>query len=274
MVRVGRVLDKQGVARMVRVVDDSTVQPIAGNIFSSFYDQGDALSIQDVRILSPILPSKIVGIGSNYKKHIEEMGREVPKQPKIFLKPNTSVIGNMDAIQVPPGTDRVDHEVELGIVIGAHCQRVSVEDAWDCILGYTIVNDVTARDFQKQDGVFARAKGFDSFCPIGPWILLVQEEGAKNNPDSSLRQARKIQCWVDDTLRQDSTTGDLLFSIPELIAFVSNVMTLLPGDIISTGTPAGVGPLVDGNLVKMHIEGIGELFNPVVNREDRCLLNL
>lgn len=273
MLRVGRVLDKQGVARMVRVVDDSTLQPIAGNIFSSFYDQGDALSIQDVRILSPILPSKIVGIGSNYKKHIEEMGREVPKQPKIFLKPNTSVIGNMDAIQVPPGTDRVDHEVELGIVIGTHCQRVSVEDAWDCILGYTIVNDVTARDFQKQDGVFARAKGFDSFCPIGPWILLVQEEGAKNNPDSPLRQPRNIQCWVDDTLRQDSTTGDLLFSVPELIAFVSNVMTLLPGDIISTGTPAGVGPLVDGNLVKMHIEGIGELSNPVVNREDRCLLN-
>lgn len=273
MLRVGRVLDKQGVARMVRVVDDSTLQPIAGNIFSSFYDQGDALSIQDVRILSPILPSKIVGIGSNYKKHIEEMGREVPKQPKIFLKPNTSVIGNMDAIQVPPGTDRVDHEVELGIVIGTHCQRVSVEDAWDCILGYTIVNDVTARDFQKQDGVFARAKGFDSFCPIGPWILLVQEEGAKNNPDSPLRQPRNIQCWVDDILRQDSTTGDLLFSVPELIAFVSNVMTLLPGDIISTGTPAGVGPLVDGNLVKMHIEGIGELSNPVVNREDRCLLN-
>ena len=206
-------------------------------------------------------PSKIVGIGSNYRRHIEEMGRPTPAVPKIFLKPNTAVIGNMDAICIPPGCERVDHEAELGVVIGRHAHCVSEEDALRCVLGYTCVNDVTARDFQRADGVFTRGKGFDTFCPLGPWILKTPEE-----------IPRRVQCWVDGELRQDGATSDLLFAIPRLISFVSHVMTLLPGDVLTTGTPSGVGPIQDGQTVVIEIEGIGQLTNPVVNREDRCSL--
>ena len=237
---------------------------MAGNMFGEYWDVGEPLNLSSVRMLSPVHPSKVIGIGSNYVKHIAEMGRPTPRHPKVFLKPNTSVIGPRDSIQISPLTERVDHEAELGIVIGRHALCVSKTEVWAHILGLTIVNDVTARDFQKEDGIFTRGKGFNTFCPIGPWI-------ETTHPDSG--RSRNIQCWVNEELRQDSVTGDMLFGIEEIVAFVSNIMTLLPGDVIATGTPSGVGPLQDGDVVRIEVEGLGRLVNPVVNRSDRCQLS-
>jgi 2-keto-4-pentenoate hydratase/2-oxohepta-3-ene-1,7-dioic acid hydratase in catechol pathway len=203
-------------------------------------------------------PSKIIGIGSNYRRHIEEMGRDVPAQPKIFLMPPTALIGPGQAIEIPPGTARVDHEAELGVVIGRTMHRVSVEDALDYVAGYTAVNDVTARDFQRADGVFARAKGFDTFCPAGPEVV------ADIDPFNT-----RVRCFVDGELRQDGNTADMVFDVPTILSFVSSVMTLNPGDLIATGTPMGVGPILPGQVVAVEIEGIGRLENPVVARADR-----
>ena len=203
-------------------------------------------------------PSKIVGIGSNYRRHIEEMGRPVPTVPKVFLKPPSAVIGDGDAIQIPPGTDRVDHEAELGIVIGRRMTRVSAADALGFVGGYTAVNDVTARDFQRLDGVFSRAKGFDTFCPVGPRVVTSLDP-------SDLR----IRCFVDGKLRQDGRTSDMIFDVPTILSFVSHIMTLEPGDLVATGTPMGVGPIVPGQTVVVDVEGAGELRNPVVARSDR-----
>lgn len=203
-------------------------------------------------------PSKIIGIGSNYRRHIEEMGRPVPSVPKVFLKPPSAVIGPGDAIEIPPGTVRVDHEAELGVVIGRRMTRVSVEDALSYVEGYTAVNDVTARDFQKTDGVFSRAKGFDTFCPVGPAVV------SDIDPFNT-----QVRCYVDGELRQDGNTSDMIFDVPTLLSFVSHIMTLEPGDIISTGTPMGVGPLEPGQTVVVEVQGIGRLENPVVARSDR-----
>ena len=203
-------------------------------------------------------PSKIIGIGSNYRRHIEEMGRDVPAQPKIFLMPPTALIGPGQAIEIPPGTARVDHEAELGVVIGRTMHRVSVEDALDHVAGYTAVNDVTARDFQRADGVFARAKGFDTFCPAGPEVV------TDIDPFNT-----RVRCFVDGELRQDGNTADMVFDVPTILSFVSSVMTLNPGDLIATGTPMGVGPILPGQVVVVEIEGIGRLENPVVARADR-----
>ena len=237
---------------------EQNVIPLTGDFFGELRQIGDPIPLSQVRLLAPLLPSKVIGIGSNYKAHIAEMGRPTPKVPKIFLMPATAIIGHRQAIQIPPVTQNVHHEAELGIVIGKHACRVSKEEAMKYVFGYTCVNDVTARDFQKQDGVFTRAKGFDSFCPIGPWIL-----------PSSDEKPRAVRCHVNGELRQQGNTEDLLFSIPELVSFVSHVMTLLPGDIISSGTPSGVGPLSPGDEVSVTVEGIGTLQNPVVARSDR-----
>ena len=203
-------------------------------------------------------PSKIIGIGSNYRRHVEEMGRNVPTVPKIFLKPTSAIIGPGDAIEIPPGTERVDHEAELGVVIGRTMTRVSVADALDYVRGYTCVNDVTARDFQRADGVFARAKGFDTFCPVGPRVV-------SDLDPSDLR----VRAWVDGELRQDGRTSDMIFDVATLLSFVSHVMTLEPGDLMATGTPMGVGPLLPGQTVSIEVEGIGRIDNPVVSRTDR-----
>lgn len=203
-------------------------------------------------------PSKIIGIGSNYRRHIEEMGRAIPQRPKIFLKPPSALIGTGDAIVLPPGTERVDHEAELGVVIGQTMTCVSVADALDYVAGYTAVNDVTARDFQRADGVFARAKGFDTFCPAGP--VIVTDIDPLNT---------RVRCFVDGQLRQDGNTSDMIFDVPTLLSFVSHVMTLNPGDLLTTGTPMGVGPLHAGQTVVVEVEGIGRLENPVINRSDR-----
>jgi 2-keto-4-pentenoate hydratase/2-oxohepta-3-ene-1,7-dioic acid hydratase in catechol pathway len=205
-----------------------------------------------------VTPSKVIGIGTNYRAHAVEMGRSIPPVPKVFLMPSTAVVGPGQPIEVPPKTQRVDHEAELAVVIGRRATRVSRDEALEHVFGYTACNDVTARDFQKQDGVFARAKGFDSFCPIGPWLVTGLDP-------SDLR----VQGMVDGVLRQDGRTSDLIFDVPRLVSFVSHVMTLLPGDVISTGTPSGVGPLVAGDCVRVVVEGVGMLENPVINRVDR-----
>ncbi len=261
--RIGRYLNHEGrpsLGRFERDDEGWLVTPLIGDLFSELQDLGDAVPLSTQRLLPPILPSKIVGIGSNYRAHIAEMGRAEPVVPKVFLKPSTAVIGPMEAIQIPPETIRVDHEAELALVIGRRASRVSEAEAMNYLLGMTCINDITARDFQKQDGTFARGKGFDTFAPIGPWIVKTQ------SPED-----RRVRCWVNGELRQDGRTSDLLFGLPKLISFVSHVMTLLPGDIIATGTPSGVAPLQDGDRVVVEVEGIGQLVNPVINREDRLL---
>ena len=203
-------------------------------------------------------PTKIIGIGSNYRRHIEEMGRPVPVVPKVFLKPPSAIIDTGDAIEIPPGTVRVDHEAELGVVIGRRMSRVTAGDALSFVQGYTAVNDVTARDFQRADGVFSRAKGFDTFCPVGPRVV------ADLDPFNL-----RIRCFVDGQLRQDGRTSDMIFDVPTILSFVSNIMTLEPGDLVATGTPMGVGPLEPGQTVVVEVEGVGCLENPVIARSDR-----
>jgi 2-keto-4-pentenoate hydratase/2-oxohepta-3-ene-1,7-dioic acid hydratase in catechol pathway len=198
------------------------------------------------------MPSKIVCVGLNYKDHAGEVGKALPPEPLIFIKPTSAVIGPGDTIRMPPGVGRVDHEAELGIVIGRRAHRVKRAHAWDHILGLICVNDVTARDLQKKESQYTRCKGFDTFAPIGPCIAT----GLDGSP-------RRVEGWVNAERRQASSTEHLIFPIDYLIEFVSFVMTLEPGDILSTGTPEGIGPLADGDTVKVIVEGVGELVNPV-----------
>lgn len=203
-----------------------------------------------------LVPSKIIGIGVNYRAHAVEMGKRPPEEPLMFLKPPSAMIPHGGQIRRPAGFAQVHHEAELGVVIGTRCSRVSRERALEVVMGYTCVNDVTVRELQAKDGQWARAKGFDTFCPVGPQIV------GELDP-SNLR----IQCRVNGTTRQDSTTADMIFDVPALIAFCSEYFTLEPGDIISTGTPSGVANLDVGDVCEIEIEGIGVLRNEVVARE-------
>jgi 2-keto-4-pentenoate hydratase/2-oxohepta-3-ene-1,7-dioic acid hydratase in catechol pathway len=231
-----------------------TVAAIDGHPFGPITFTGDRWALPDVRLLSPILPSKVVAIGRNYADHVKEMGgTEVPETPLIFLKPSTSVIGDADAIRLPPSSQEVHFEGELAAVIGRPARNVSREDALAHVLGYAVANDVTARDQQRADGQFTRAKGYDSFCPIGPWIQTSLDP-------SDLRLVTRVNGQV----KQDGRTSQMVHDIAHQIAFMSAVMTLLPGDVILTGTPAGVGPIVAGDVVEVEIEGIGVLRNSVV----------
>jgi 2-keto-4-pentenoate hydratase/2-oxohepta-3-ene-1,7-dioic acid hydratase in catechol pathway len=216
--------------------------------------------LEDVRLLAPVLPrSKVVGIGRNYAAHAAEMGNELPTEPLMFLKPNTSVIGPGDPIFCPPQTQNLHFEGELAVVIGRICRDVPPEQATDVIHGYTIGNDVTARDLQRSDVQFTRAKGFDSFCPLGPWI--------ENDLDPQhFADGVRVQTHLNGDLKQDGSTRDLIFDIPTLVAYVSSVMTLLPGDVILTGTPEGVGPMEVGDEVEVSIAGLGTLTNKVAKR--------
>lgn len=233
-----------------------TVEAIDGHPFGELARTGNRWSLDDVRLLSPILPSKVVCVGRNYAAHAAEMGNEVPKQPMLFLKPSTSVIGPGDPIRLPAASQKVDHEAELAVVIGATgARKVSRDEADRAIFGITAANDVSARDLQASDGQWGRAKGFDSFCPIGPWI----------DTDMPYEDIR-IACAVDGEVRQDSTTARMIFDVPALISYVSHVMTLLPGDVIITGTPEGVGQIVAGNTVTVTV-GELELSNPVIDDE-------
>jgi 2-keto-4-pentenoate hydratase/2-oxohepta-3-ene-1,7-dioic acid hydratase in catechol pathway len=229
------------------------VAVINGHPFGEITFSGLRLPLAGVRLLPPVLPSKVVAIGKNYADHAREMGGEPPDQPVLFLKPSTSVIGPGGAISYPRLSRQVDFEGELAVVIGRLCREVPVERVPEVILGYTCANDVTARDLQKADGQWARAKGFDTFCPLGPWI----------DTDVDPRDLA-ITTTVNGDVKQNARTSLLLHDVVKLVAFVSDAMTLLPGDVILTGTPAGVGPIVPGDEVAVTIEGIGTLTNTVV----------
>jgi len=226
-------------------------------LFGPTAPTGERIELGDgVRLLAPVIPrSKVVAVGLNYVNHIREMGHDMPTAPVLFLKPNTSVVGPDDPIVLPEWTNEVSYEVELAVVIGRLCKDVSPEAAPNFILGYTIANDVTARDAQRTDGQWSRAKGFDSACPLGPWI------DTDFNPEDA-----EISSRVNGEVRQDARTSDMLFDVPYLVSYVSEAMTLLPGDVIITGTPAGVGQIESGDVVECEIEGLGTLRNPVVRR--------
>ncbi len=227
---------------------------VEGDIFGQ-YELGDRIAPAAHRLLAPVTPSKIVAVGLNYKDHAAERNKPLPAEPMIFIKPSTAVIGPGEPIVVPSGVGRVDHEAEAGVVIGTQARFVREEDAAQYVLGITCVNDVTARDLQKKDVQYTRAKGFDTFAPIGPCIAT----GLDYHASAGLT----VEGWVNGTRRQASSTRELIFPIDRLIAFVSSVMTLLPGDIISTGTPSGIGPLAAGDRVTIKVDGVGELTNPV-----------
>jgi 2-keto-4-pentenoate hydratase/2-oxohepta-3-ene-1,7-dioic acid hydratase in catechol pathway len=232
--------------------------PFAGTGTFPSYLPSSASALREVRLLAPVQPSKIVAVAANYPKHAAEMGNAVSEEPRLFLKASSAVIGPGEAILLPPRTARVDPEGELGVVIGRRCSRATPAEAMGCVLGYTIVNDVTARDFQATDRIFGRAKSFDTFCPIGPWI--------ETDVDAS---DLEIVLSVDGVARAQGRTSHMTHKLPALLSFASSVMTLLPGDVIATGTPPGVAAIVPGNLVSIAIERIGTLENPVRNREDR-----
>jgi 2-keto-4-pentenoate hydratase/2-oxohepta-3-ene-1,7-dioic acid hydratase in catechol pathway len=231
------------------------VVPIIGHPFAPIERSDVALPLVELRLLAPVLPSKVVAIGKNYASHAAEMGGEVPESPLIFLKPSTSVIAHRDAIASPPSSERVDFEGELAVVISRLCRDVPEERAMEVVLGYTCANDVTARDQQKTDGQWSRAKGYDTFCPLGPWI-----ETDIDPSDLALTTT------LNGEVKQSSRTSMIVHKIPKLITYITACMTLLPGDVILTGTPDGIGPMLVGDEVSVEIEGIGTLTNPVVAR--------
>ena len=238
-------------ARFGWVLEDQ-IGPVEGSPFVEFRRSELDATLSSVKLLPPVLPGKIICIGRNYAAHAREHDAEVPEVPLLFLKPPSSVIGPGEAILLPPQSQQVEHEGELVAVIGKRGRWIQPEDANEYILGYTIGNDVTARDLQRRDGQWTRSKGFDTFCPIGPWIE------TEFDPSDAM-----ITCHVNDEMRQMASTRDMVFRVRQLIAYASSVMTLEPGDLLFSGTPAGVGPLKEGDEVRVSIEGLGELRNPV-----------
>jgi 2-keto-4-pentenoate hydratase/2-oxohepta-3-ene-1,7-dioic acid hydratase in catechol pathway len=228
---------------------------VTSDVFAGKIVEGDEFDHESAKFLAPVLPSKIVCVGLNYRDHALEQGKPLPPEPLLFIKPSTTVIGPGAAIENPMWAGRIDHEAELGIVIGKVARNVPIGKANDYILGLTCVNDVTARDLQNKDGQYTRCKGFDTFAPIGPCIAL-----GLDGKDLEVRG------YVNGQMRQNSRTRELIFTLPELVTFITSVMTLLPGDIISTGTPSGIGPIAPGDSVTIHVEGVGALTNPVVAR--------
>lgn len=233
------------------VLDDK-VGLIEGSPFGEFRRVEANLTFGDIQLLAPVVPGKIICIGRNFVAHAEEHKEDVPETPLIFLKPPSSVIGHQGTIYLPPQSNQVEHEAELAVVIGKTGRWISSENSLEHVLGYTVANDVTARDLQRRDGQWTRGKSFDTFCPVGPWIE------TDFDPNDTM-----ITCHVNDELRQMGTTRDMVFTVRQLIVFISSVMTLEPGDLILTGTPAGVGPLQPGDQVAVTIEGLGEISNPV-----------
>jgi len=249
-VRIARV--QHGRAISFAVLEGDTAAELGGPPIGELRFTGNRVPLAEARLLAPVLPSKVVCVGRNYVEHAAELGNEVPAEPLLFLKPSTAVIGPEDPIRKPAICERLDHEGELAVVVGGLVRGVSEDEAQDAILGYTCGNDVTARDLQSRDGQWTRAKGFDTFCPLGPWIETDLEAIGLD-----------IECRVNDQVRQRGNTKDLTFTPASLVSYVSRIMTLLPGDVIMTGTPAGVGPMEPGDRVEVEIGGIGILANPV-----------
>lgn len=256
--RIGRVVTAEGLRWAV--LEGDQVFALRGDPFQRAVERGEPLGPAGAAIWrAPCVPSKIVAVGRNYIAHAREQNADVPSEPLIFLKPPSAVIGPGEPIRLPPQSQQVEHEAELAVVIGRRGQRIPEERAWEYILGVTCGNDVTARDLQRRDGQWTRSKGFDTFCPLGPWIVthLSPEEIAD----------LEILCRVNGEVRQRGRAREMVFSIPALIAYISSIMTLEPGDVILTGTPAGVGPLRPGDWVAVEIPGVGLLGNPVVAGE-------
>jgi 2-keto-4-pentenoate hydratase/2-oxohepta-3-ene-1,7-dioic acid hydratase in catechol pathway len=254
-------IEWQGQVRFA-VERDGALCLLEGDLFGR-YSAGAAIAsgtgarfAPAVRVLAPVVPGKIVAIGLNYKDHAAEQGKPLPKAPMIFLKPATAVIAPGDTIRLPRDVGRVDHEAELALVIGRRATRVPASQARDCILGVTCCNDVTARDLQNRGMQYSHVKGFDTFAPLGPCIAVGLD------PDDLA-----VEGWVNGARRQASRTSQLVFTAAELVEYISDIMTLEPGDVISTGTPSGIGPLAAGDRVSVVVEGVGELANPVENRE-------
>ena len=230
------------------------IGPIEGDIFGTFQRHEARIEVETVNLVPPTTPRKIICVGRNYAAHAKEHDAEIPEVPMIFLKPPTSLIGHKQQIILPPQSAQVEHEAELAVVIGTQGRWIKPEDALSHVFGYTIANDVTARDLQRSDGQWTRGKGFDTFCPIGPWIE------TEFDPTDAL-----ITCHVNGDMRQMASTRDMIFPARNIIAFASSVMTLEQGDLILTGTPAGVGPLNPGDTVEISIEGLGTLSNSVIS---------
>lgn len=249
--RFGRYLTREGVEQFGWINEDR-IGLVEGDLFGEYRRLEATTILSNVKLLAPVKPSKIICLGRNYVEHAKERGVEIPESPILFMKPPSAIISNNEKIILPVQSQQVEHEAELVVVIGEKCRWISVEDANKYVFGYTIGNDVTARDLQHHDGQWTRAKGFDTFCPIGPWIE------TDLDPADTL-----ITCRVNSELRQMASTREMVFTVPQIVSFVSTVMTLLPGDLIFTGTPAGIGPLGRGDKVEIEIEGIGTLRNEV-----------
>lgn len=244
-------LEKSTTVHYGWILEDK-VGEIQGDIFGEYRRREAKTPLSDVKIFTPCMPGKILCIGRNYLEHARELGNEIPKVPLIFMKPPSSIIPSGEFIILPPQSNQIEHEAELVVVIAKRGRNITPEAARDFIYGYTIGNDVTARDLQKMDGQWTRAKGFDTFCPFGPWI--------DTEFDAS---DAVVTCRVNGQMRQMASTRDMVFNVATLIAYISSIMTLEPGDIIFTGTPAGVGGLKNGDVVDVEIEGLGKLTNPV-----------
>jgi 2-keto-4-pentenoate hydratase/2-oxohepta-3-ene-1,7-dioic acid hydratase in catechol pathway len=255
----------QSISRLVRlrdngvptwgVVEGNAVHRLEGDPYQTWTPGAFVGLLATLTLLPPATPTKIVCVGRNYVAHAAEHGVEVPDAPLLFLKPPSSLVGPGGAIVVPPQSQRVEHEAELAIIIGKRCRNISPDEAWDYVFGVTCGNDVTARDVQRKDGQWTRGKGFDTFCPLGPWIVAGLDETAIDDV--------AVTCRVNGEVRQQGRTSQMVFSPTMLIAYAASVMTLEPGDVFLTGTPAGVGPLTPGDSVEVEIEGIGTLRNPV-----------
>lgn len=232
---------------------DASAGPVDGSLYQEFQRLEASMPLESVRLLAPVQPSKIICIGRNYVAHAREHQAEVPEVPLLFLKPPSALIGPGEPVVLPPQSQQVEHEAELVAIIGKRGRWIPPEEALGYVLGYTIGNDITARDLQRRDGQWTRSKGFDSFCPVGSWIE------TEFDPADSV-----ITCHVNDEMRQMASTRDMVFNVRQLIAFASSVMTLEPGDLLFTGTPSGVGPLSPGDTVEVTIEGLGTLSNPVI----------
>jgi 2-keto-4-pentenoate hydratase/2-oxohepta-3-ene-1,7-dioic acid hydratase in catechol pathway len=233
-------------------VFEDRIGPVEGSPFGEFRRLEAEIPLHMAQLLAPVQPGKIICVGRNYAEHAREQNVEVPEIPLLFLKPPSAVIGPGDAIVLPPQSKQVEHEGELAVVIGRAGRWIAAEDALQHVMGFTIANDVTARDLQRRDGQWTRGKGFDTFCPIGPWIE------TDLDPSDVL-----VQTHVNGEMRQMASTREMIFPVEQLIAFISSVMTLMPGDVILTGTPAGIGALHPGDTVEVSVEGVGSLTNTV-----------
>lgn len=239
-------------------VFNGKIKVINGNIFSEFKVAKEEFNIDEVKILAPVLPSKVVCVGLNYTDHAKEMGLKTPDEPIIFIKPSTSIIGTGDAIIYPGSVSQLDYEAELAIVIKNKIKNITPAEVKENILGYTCLNDITARDLQRKDGQWTRAKSFDTFCPIGPFIV-----------NDIYPDKLPIKLYLNGRIKQNSNTKNFIFKPDFIVSFISQVMTLYPGDVISTGTPSGIGPMEVNDTVLVEIEGIGSLKNSIKRKSDQ-----